>query len=301
MPFKIRTESRELKTLSYLNNRMELPPSEKKRYLKLEKGYEGELKFDQLTANLDNKFYVLNDLNFKLNKSKFQIDTLILTRDLIFLCEVKNYIGDYLYQEENFIFCHNKEEITNPLHQINRSKNLLRQLLQQHNFHIPIQEQLIFINPNFFLYQAPLKKPITYYPHLEQFLKTVSTKPSNLNDWHHKLAELLVKEHIQNPDYEIPEYKYDDLRKGNTCGICDSFNLSLIGNNIVCNTCSHQESVEASVLRIVEEFRLLFPDRKVTTSIIHEWCKIINSKWIIRKILIRNYLSKGYGKWAYYE
>lgn len=44
MPFKGRVESDELKMLRILNTRMELSEEEKRHYLNLEKGYEGEVK-----------------------------------------------------------------------------------------------------------------------------------------------------------------------------------------------------------------------------------------------------------------
>jgi hypothetical protein len=46
-----RTESDELMAMRYLNTRMELTKKEKFRYLTLEKGYEGELKFDLLAES----------------------------------------------------------------------------------------------------------------------------------------------------------------------------------------------------------------------------------------------------------
>jgi hypothetical protein len=53
---------------------MVLPSKEKKIYLYLEKGYKGEVMFDQLTdERLDaKKFLVLNDLRLETNSSNFK-------------------------------------------------------------------------------------------------------------------------------------------------------------------------------------------------------------------------------------
>jgi hypothetical protein len=77
MAYKERIESDELKVFRFLNNRMVLPSKEKKTFLYLEKGYKGEVMFDQLTdERLDpKKFLVLNDLRLATNSTNFQIDS----------------------------------------------------------------------------------------------------------------------------------------------------------------------------------------------------------------------------------
>jgi hypothetical protein len=152
MLLKTRTESNELKILRSLNVRINLSASEKQHYLNLKKGYEGEVKFDSLTASIDREFYILNDLLLESNNTTFQIDSLIITQESIIPCEVKNYEGDYYYQDDKFHKCTTRKEITNPLHQLKRSETLLRQLLQKHGFHLPIEGYLIFIHSEFFLY-----------------------------------------------------------------------------------------------------------------------------------------------------
>jgi hypothetical protein len=82
---KTRSVSHELSVLRSLNARMDLSADDGRRYLKLEKGYKGEILFDQITAKLQNDFFVINDLCLEFNNSYFQIDTLIGSRyDLSF-------------------------------------------------------------------------------------------------------------------------------------------------------------------------------------------------------------------------
>ncbi|MGM0904789.1 MAG: hypothetical protein ACQEXB_27495 [Bacillota bacterium] len=52
MILKPRQVSDELKLMRILNARMELTEKDKQNYLNLEKGFEGELKFDALMKNL---------------------------------------------------------------------------------------------------------------------------------------------------------------------------------------------------------------------------------------------------------
>jgi hypothetical protein len=51
----------------------------------------------------------------------------------------------------------------------------------------------------------------------------------------------------------------------------------------------------------VEEIKLLFPGRKITSNEVHEWCSVIDSKKRISRIMGRYYKTVGFGKWTYYE
>lgn len=73
MLLKDRSEPPELKALRYLNKRIELTSKEKFQLLNLEKGYDGEVKFDQLTASLNEERCTINDLLLEVNNSYFKL------------------------------------------------------------------------------------------------------------------------------------------------------------------------------------------------------------------------------------
>ncbi|WP_307191422.1 nuclease-related domain-containing protein [Mesobacillus stamsii] len=87
---KTRVESLELQILRMLNSRMSLTPKEHSNYLYLEKGYEGEVIFDHWMEEVENGFLVLNDLLLEHRNTKFQIDSLFLSK-IIRMFEVKNF------------------------------------------------------------------------------------------------------------------------------------------------------------------------------------------------------------------
>ena len=66
-PYKPRTKSKELRVYGSLIARMELSSQDKQYYAYLEKGYQGELVFDQCTSKLHNDLYILNDLYLEHN------------------------------------------------------------------------------------------------------------------------------------------------------------------------------------------------------------------------------------------
>jgi len=63
----------------------------------------------------------------------------------------------------------------------------------------------------------------------------------------------------------------------------------------------YTESLDKAVLRSVEEFKLLFPERKITTKEIYDWCLISGEMRRIKRILDKHYRLIGAHQWAYYE
>ncbi|MEH7332758.1 nuclease-related domain-containing protein [Neobacillus drentensis] len=301
MFLKSRSPSIELRILRSLNTRMLLSPKERKRYWKLEKGYQGEVMFDQLTATFHSDKYVINDLCLEFNNSFFQIDTLIISQETLYPFEVKNFEGDFYYDSGSF-FTIGDEEIQNPLDQLKRSKLLLGPLIKNLGFPFPLDGYVSFVNPKFTLYQAPLNSPIIFPTQLDSFIKKFDQIPSKLNGLHKKLADQLISMHLNETPYSRSiSYKYEQLRKGILCFLCFSF-MHLVGEKkLVCEKCGCQEDVVSGVLRSVEEIKLLFPDMKITTNLVHEWCGVIKSRKKIRRILMENCNQIGYGRWFYYE
>lgn len=298
---KIRSKPAKLEILESLDTRMNLLTEDKQNYLNLKKGYEGEGIFDLLTEKLECDCYILNDLRLKVNNSIFQIDTLIIFQKIIQAFEVKNYEGDFFYEEDK-LFIKNRSEIKDPLLQLRRSESLLRQLFQSLGFSFQIEGSVVFINPEFTLYQAPLNAPIIFPTQLNRYLKRLSTTPSKLNGMHEKLADKLVSLHIDESPYEkLPTYDYSKMKKGLICKVCHSFFIYFLGNKCVCGQCYHVEDVESAVLRHVREFKLLFPEKKITTNGIFEWCEGIDSKKRISRILGKQYKIIGVHQWTYYE
>jgi hypothetical protein len=298
-----RTVSDELEILRHLNVRMTLPPKEIQSLSRLEKGFQGELVFDQWLTNLKVEVIILSDLLFEVQKTKFQIDSLAITQDRFYLSEVKNFEGDYLYDAENdrFFICSGKE-ITNPLHQLQRCDTLLRQLLGNLGFPFQIVSHLAFVNPEFTLYQLPRDLPIVLPTQLNGLIKKINGTPSNLHSRHKVLADQLLSSNIKESPYsKLFKYEYGRLRKGIYCKVCKSFKLIVRGSVLICSKCNCQERVDQAVLRSISELRLLFPDIRINSHIVQDWCLVIDSQKTIRRILKQHYTANGYGQWTYYD
>ncbi|WP_347568707.1 nuclease-related domain-containing protein [Neobacillus sp. MM2021_6] len=290
--------------MELLDTFMTLPEKDRQHYVRLKKGYEGELMFDALTKKLQCECYILNDLLLNVNNTTFQIDSLLIVSEKICLFEVKNFEGDYFYETDTDVdrlYKRPNKEYTNPLHQLNRCKSLLRQLLHQIGFILPIEAQVVFINPGFTLYQATLDKPFIFPTQVNSYLKKIDGLPSRLNEKHKFLADKLISLHMEeNPYTTLPPYHYEGLRKGLTCVGCRSFSMSVHGKKCVCGDCGHEELATTAVLRSVNELKLLFPKMRITTNLVYEWCRVVKCKKTIRRVLERNFKKAGVRQWTYY-
>ncbi|MDR7078978.1 hypothetical protein J2Y03_004035 [Neobacillus niacini] len=301
MPFKARSESLVLKTLRILSKRMKLTADEQRYYLNQEKGYEGEVQFDLLTEKLQHSCHILNDLQLESNKSSFQLDSSLIFQETYNLFEVKNFEGEYIYDTE-YLKTLGGWDTQNPLDQLKRSKLLLSQLLQSLGSKLTVEAYVIFINPQFTLYQTPPDLPFILPTQLHRFMKKLDQKSSQLNQSHKNLADKLISLHqLEPPKIQLPTYKYETVKKGMTCSKCDSFSVTISGKKLICNKCGVEELITVAVMRNVEEFRILFPEFKITTNIIHEWCGVVDSRKRVSRILGKNLKINGLGQWAFYE
>ncbi|MEH7438852.1 nuclease-related domain-containing protein [Neobacillus drentensis] len=305
MPYKARIESDEIKIWRILNSRMHLTVDEQKNFLYLEKGFAGEVQFDLYTEKLQSKPLILNDLLLESNKSNLQIDSTLMYPKTIYLFEVKNFEGDHIYENGNFYTLSEKgkrREIKNPLDQLKRIKYLFRQLLQNLGYHYNVEGYVVFINPAFTLYQSPKDEPIIYLSQLPRFMKKLNELPCQLTKQDKALADKLVALHqTESPYTRIRPYKYEELKKGPTCQTCHSSSVSVCGKKLVCDVCGCEEMVESAVLRGVGELQLLFPDMKITTNLVYDWCEGTGSKKRISRVLGKHFNITGVHQWTYYE
>ncbi|UDE94765.1 NERD domain-containing protein [Carnobacterium viridans] len=102
MILKERTKSLTHRVLESLNFRMNLPVEEQLKYENQVKGWAGEKQFDFYMGQFNQSGYVLNDLVLHYKDTVFQIDSLFIANDSIYLYEVKNYTGSYFYKENFF-------------------------------------------------------------------------------------------------------------------------------------------------------------------------------------------------------
>jgi hypothetical protein len=303
MPFKARTEPKILLKLRILNARMKLSEEDRVNYINQEKGYQGEVEFDFLTEQLPNNGHIINDLLLRINKSEeTQLDTSIIFFEIIHIFNVKNYEGEFSYSDEKLHKLSGRD-YKNPLGQLHRAKTLFQQQLNQLSCNMKVEAYVIFINPQFTLFNAPEGLPFILPPQLTSFMKKLNNKPAKLNNQHKKLAQALVSLHQTetsvNPS--LPLYSFGQLEKGMSCKKYFCLSVLVHGGKASCGNCGFEESFETAVKRSVEEIRLLFPELKITIGMVFDWCGGLVRSRRINNILVKHYKMNGVSRWAFFE
>ncbi len=300
---KVRKQPELLTALLSLDKRMTLPVQEKQHIVNMEKGYLGEKLFDSMVEKLvDTDVIVLNDLLLRISEQSVQIDSLILTSETAYLYEIKNYKGDYQMRSGHLLTL-TGQEIGNPLTQLKRTASLLRQLFQQWKVTMLVEPAVIYVNPGFSLYHASPEDPIILPNQMTAHFIKVNRQRQSLAKKHRYLAERLLSEHRIDVPFQkqLPAYDCCSLRKGITCGKCDSFDIELGQRMTRCTKCTHSLSTNKIIVEQVEEFKLLFPNMKMTTKLMHEWCGKSIPKDRITRVLSENYNKRGKTLGSFYE
>jgi DNA-directed RNA polymerase subunit RPC12/RpoP len=147
-----------------------------------------------------------------------------------------------------------------------------------------------------------MNSPIVLPTQLNRLVNNLNMTPSKLNENHTRLANKLLSLHIEESPFKRNfSYNYEELRKGLICATCHSIITEINTKRITCVKCGSEEDVKSAVVRSVEEIKLLFPDMKITTNIVFDWCKIIYSKRAVREILNQNFTLVGHGHSSHFE
>lgn len=301
MIIKPRTESREMKVSRILNVRKHLPKQDRQHFFYIEKGYEGEVLFDNLIEDACQNMYVLNDLLLEVNRSYFQIDSVLIGNGIVYWLDIKNYEGDYYYQDTLYS-CHTGQPRKDPLDQLKRSHILFTQFLQNLNSSYTIKPLVIFINPHFTLYQAPRNQPMILPTQLTPFVRELKETNLPLTPKDEELAQTLLQSNLrENPFTKTPDYTMDELKKGIHCKSCGSFSLRDEHRYLRCQDCQTLERKRESIRRMAEEFILLFPHTPLTTRNIQTWCQHSLSQKTVARALNEKYTFHQKGKSSFYS
>lgn len=301
MIVKHRNESKQLKILAELDRRQALTKEDSEYLKQLQKGFSGEKLFDEKLGLLNRNYLVLQDLQLEVNRQTFQIDTLVLSDTEVFVYEVKNFQGEYVYNEKEFIHYSYQSVILNPLTQLNRTVTLLKILLQKNNLKKEVSGKVVFMNPSFVLYNAPPSKEILLPQQVDKHISQLNNRVPFLSPASKSLSEKLLKWHkVDERFIKIPDYSFDEIAKQVNCLKCSSKMVRQSLRKSVCSKCDFSALNEWLIQYEIEACLLLFPEKKVTTKLIHDWCGSFFSTSTIYNVLKRKYVQIGSKRGTYY-
>lgn len=272
MLYKERTKNKLLLIYEILNQRTILTKNDAFYYYALKKGYEGECRLDTLTINLRCDCLILNDLLLEVNRSHFQIDALLITPGGLIIYEAKNYEGDYHWGEE-ILTKDSSIHIENPSLQLARMRPKLHILFQQLPYPGLFQQHVVFINPAFTLYGTPAHEPFIFPTQLKAHFAKLDRNTQKITPQDHRLAEQLLQ--LNQTDYpikNIPAYTFHTMKKGVACPRCESLETEINHNWLSCKKCQSKTPAQQEIQKAITDFRILFPNERLTTDQLYQWC-----------------------------
>ena len=130
---------------------------------------------------------------------------------------------------------------------------------------------------------------------IEKHLDKVNPKGRPILNRHRYVAHKLMEAIIDEAPYQkqLPSFTYEELKKKPRCPTCYFSEWRLTQRSSTCLSCLSKITIEELVIQQVEDFKLLFPDKRVTRNSIHDWCGGVIPDRRIQIILRNNYKKRG--------
>lgn len=275
-----------LKIYEALSPRTYFSNQQNHTYKRLKRGFDGEVNWYQtLSIHFQHHNLILYDLDFNVRGHYLQIDSLIVTKEHAYHLEIKNYSSTFKYQQNTWQLA-NGLTILNPLHQLNRSKELLSILFNRLDIKLPIISYLICVNPNFKILNLPLDFPIVLPQFIQNFIQKVESEqifPST--DIHQKLLGQIEEATI----YHKPTYHFKSLRKGVFCHQCHKHMTNNSKRSFFCGTCKIKVTKHQALKKATEDFLCLFPNQSLSKALLSTWINHQIHPSTIQRFLKSNY------------
>ncbi|WP_026858382.1 nuclease-related domain-containing protein [Jeotgalicoccus psychrophilus] len=275
-------------------SRREVLSAEDKRELKIyENGFSGECLYDKLfdETGHDN-LYVFRDVYLAAGKSGAQYDSIIIANDTLIVNEIKNYSGEYQFNDGRLI--RNNEVIPdNPFTQVDRAVGKLFRRCKNAKVTVDIKAKVIFPNDDFRLYSEDtsiwknvvIRMDMKKY--FRQFKDSYNTKKAD------RLVALIREHETVNP-YFNGSSNVGQIRKGLYCGECGSFELEKGRFQLTCAKCGTIESNETHLLRAMSDHKFLFYNHPMTKrSILELIAYTFHENTVYRALQKHCYINKN--------
>lgn len=285
-----REKPRELLYYEVLSRRADLTRDEQWRMRNLARGFAGEAEYDRLfDAAGHGRLLIYRDLWMKIDKAVLQVDSLIVTDDMLIVNEIKNYSGNYLYRDGRW-FQNGRPGGEDPLAQVSRTAGKLVRMAFHLPYRVAVEKKVVFVNPNLDLevgsddaaqFAVGRPKLMRYFSDLNQMYA---------GDAAYENANALRKFFIDDP-MPLPVTDVGRLRAGNYCYGCGSYELEYSRYTAICSQCNYEETLERLVVRALIDFTILFPKEKMTKAKMISFTDNQIHEKLLRKALVK-YCSK---------
>jgi ribosomal protein L37AE/L43A len=247
-------------------------------------GYKGEKSIEYYLSFLpDEEYYIFHDIRLFDGEHFFQMDTLILTKRLVCILEIK-YLAGIIEFDRDFnqiIQIKNGQEkaYPDPITQLQRQKSQLNKWLKRNNLaQLPVQGFVVFSNP-----QTVIKSNDKSTKNIVIKSHTLHSKISDLQDQKKmdvltqkeikKIIRILMKFDTPLDHSIIEQYQLSrgDVLKGVICEVCNHLPLQRIHSYWYCSQCTYKS--KDAHLAAVQDYQLLFGS-VITSNQLKEFLEI---------------------------
>lgn len=259
-------------------------------FRRFEAGVKGEDKFHQYLLEFGLGHWVILRNRWFHDNSPFECDLILITSHAIYVFEVKNYYGKFIY--ENGQCSSRGVQITyNPVNQARNATIHLRNILRQYT----VKGALIFIGEH---NQVEIKDVIDYLDILEcnevyQYIQTIVAEERQHTGYRIKADEVIA--HLEqfkiDPPYLTKPYTRKEManvQPGVFCANCQQKVWMKRGQYIRC-TCGLRESKEEAIIRTACEYGVLTYSRDFTVRDIYDFVGGETSIDYVRKVLLKHF------------
>lgn len=280
----MRTPTKNLRLMTILHPRMRFTSKQEKLFLDAKSGFDGECAADVVIDPYLDNCIILNDLCLQANRF-CQIDKLIIAPSQIYLLEIKNYGGTFVYQDKQF-FNRKMEERDNPFLQLERTEQQLRMFTAGFNF--PIHSRIVTMQPTFHMHGSTLETPLIQQGQLERFVNFVAGDRNRLTSEHYELARYLRESHQTKNRYEqVMPFEFSELKRGVFCTECEAEMRIHTTRLFICANCGCTRSKQQIVRDSSGDLQIVLEKQNIKTNQIKSWCGNTVSARTIQKTRLK--------------
>lgn len=270
---RVNTMRKKTEQHKYLESLEKYEPltSEEKQLLRSEQnGWQGEWLFEETLRRLKKHEHIIaEDVQLEYEDQFFQIDYLLSDSRQLWIVEVKNYTANMIYTKTGWVTAFGKHTYHDPTAQTVRTVTLFRNFLRAHQFQLPVNGIIVFINDlmEVTLQESPVV-PVLMKHQLRRFLTEWMSV-----DFYEK-APLIQLLHSERSEKVYP-FKQRALEKLiPCCQKCGSRKIQM--KHQICHCPCGKKYYKKQFLKfLMRDFLILFPKRPLNYS---NFCKITGMK-----------------------
>lgn len=264
--------------------------SQGEQFKRMEAGFYGEEKFHQYLSKFGLEHWTILRNKWLKNDGHFECDFIVITRYAIYVFEVKNYFGTFVYKNGQ-AYSRGRAITYNPINQARNARLHLQQILPQYH----VKGALVFIGEH---NQVCIQDAIEDIAILEtnevyEFIQQIKREEQEYRGRYLNPQEVLT--HLQkfeiDPPYHPAPYTRNEMKKaraGIYCANCQQKVLATRADYIKCG-CGLHESKEEAIIRTACEYGVLTYGEDFTISDIRSFVGNQASITYLRKILTKHF------------